>query len=237
MQPMNDQDYRELLLLALAGSKASARRSADRRDALRLRVLNSAAGVRLALEGRILRFDGIAHPFAFEFTPTTDRTEATSLALPGDGFLLNLAVRASAGTPRVGQCFCTVEMVRGQTGATSILGALAAGYVTDTQRLPWPGSPTRHSSDGPGVLRGITGTDPAAGVEITEVVPTNARWHLLMMRAALLTSATVANRFPQFVVLAGASGLFRSDPSGPSPQCVARHFRRRRIASARRDDQ
>ncbi len=43
-------------------------------------------------------------------------------------------------------------------------------------------------------VRSITGTDPAANVEISETVPTNARWRLRALRASLTTDANVASR-------------------------------------------
>ncbi len=210
---MEPTEYPELARLAVA---LSAKASTSPwlftgEDALRVRVFNSVTSCRLVLEGRVLRFDGIAHPFAAEFTPNSDRTESTHLVTVGDGFLLNFSIRASSASPRVGQCFATVEMVRGRLGAVQILGALAAGYVTDTQRFAWPGSPVRTSTDGRGVMRSITGTDPAAGAEASETVPTNARWLLLAFTLRLVTDATVANRHVRLVIDDGATTFFSSD--------------------------
>lgn len=207
---IDQQDYRELVrLVALEQAKLSS--SAwffTGEDALRLRVFNSASGVTVALEGRMMTPDGCVRPFAHELTPATDRTESTVLCRLGEGFLLNVGLRASAGTPRVGQCFATVEVVRGSTGAVTTLGALISGYVTDTSRLPWPGSPARSSVEGPGVIRLVTGTDPAAGAEISETVPTNAKWRLVALRAALVTDATVANRTLSLLIDNGSSVFF-----------------------------
>jgi len=58
------------------------------------------------------------------------------------------------------------------------------------------------------MLRSIAGTNPAANVEVTETVPTNARWRLRALRVALVTAAAVANRRVHFVVDDGATILY-----------------------------
>lgn len=51
-----------------------------------------------------------------------------------------------------------------------------------------------------GRLRTIVGTDPAAGIEVTETVPAGARWRLVALKVTLVTDATVANRFPVLTI-------------------------------------
>jgi hypothetical protein len=182
----------------------------DGADALRCTAFNALAGVELAIEGRYLDLEGQLRTFGERLVPNTDRSIASAIYTLGAGWLLNAHVRAVAGSPRVGQCFALLEIVRGRTGASSPIATLLQGYVTDTSRIAWPGSPIRPSIDGSGVLRSITGTDPAAGAEISETVPTNARWYLYTFRASLVTDATVANRQPVLVVDDGTSELFRA---------------------------
>jgi hypothetical protein len=51
------------------------------------------------------------------------------------------------------------------------------------------------ANDGfPGTIKDFTGTDPAAGAEITETVPANAVWRWIGGLATLVTDATVADR-------------------------------------------
>ena len=163
-------------------------------DALRLTSFNSAASVVLSLEGRFENADGSISPFVRVQTPTTDRTSVSTTFPMGEGRLLDVQLRASAGAPRRGQCFAIVEVVRGLISSQVSLGALVQGYLTDTQRRGWPASPFELSTEGPGVIRSIAGTNPAAGAEILETVPTNARWRLLALMATLVTDATAANR-------------------------------------------
>jgi hypothetical protein len=163
-------------------------------DQLRLRSMNSVAGVVLALEGRVLRVDGTISPISAPHTPNTDRTLATSLHAVAEGWVQNLSVRASAGTPRRGQCYVWVDLVRGQTGAVQPLGTVLKGYATDTSGLAWPGGVNDDPTEGRGCIRRVEGSNPAAGAEFLETVPTNARWRLLGVKVDLVTDATAANR-------------------------------------------
>ena len=64
-----------------------------------------------------------------------------------------------------------------------------------------------------GTPTSVAGTNPAAGAEISETVPTGKRWRVLGLQFSLVTSATVANREVVIVVDDGTNTLFQS-PSG-----------------------
>ena len=164
-------------------------------DSLRVTVVNSAANVRVAIQGRRLDADGIVLPLAYVVVPTADRISTTRIFPLGVGAVVNLAVWASSGAPQPGQTFVVVQIVRGSTGGVELLGTLLQGYVTSTQGLGWPGSPIISSTDGEPALRTIAGTQPAAGAPITETVPTGARWELLAIRFSIATSADPATRY------------------------------------------
>lgn len=184
----------------------------EQNDNLRLRVFNSAAGVTLAVEGRFLQLDGRIVPIQEQLVPATDRTMSTKLLNVGEGFLMNVAIRALAGSPRRGQCWAVLELVRGLTGDIVPLWPLVQDYVTDTSRVGWPGALIRQSAEGPGCIRSILGTNPAAAAEISETVPTNARWRLISFYAALVTDVNAATRVPSFVIDDGANIVQRMGP-------------------------
>lgn len=176
-------------------------------DRLKLTVLNGAAGVTVTLTGRFLAAPECedddpprVQAFAQTLVPATDRSTAFILLPLGEGWLLNAQAIVTAGTPLVGQCFAMLSLVRGGDGATLDLATLAAGYITSLQRVVAPGGSIAGSLDGAGALRSITGTDPAAGAEISEAVPSGARWQLLAFAADLVTSATAANRVPALTI-------------------------------------
>lgn len=174
-------------------------------DHLRITSFNSAAGVTLAIEGRqYVPGKGIV-ALVERHVPNTDRTTASSVFTLAPGWLEAVQVRASVGTPRRGQCFVIVELVRGAPNMTAIpVETILEGYVTDTSRRSGPHMPLELMPDGRGVIRSITGTDPAAGSEVSETVPTNARWCLLSFAVTLVTSAAAANRVPSLVFDDGA---------------------------------
>jgi len=113
-----------------------------------------------------------------------------------EGWLLSFSLQIiSAFVP--GQWLFTVaDIARGSSGGLVAphSGNIWQGYVNVGSSTGWPGTPAKEMTDGPGIIRSITGTAPAAGAEINEVVPANRRWTLLAFRASLTTSATVANR-------------------------------------------
>lgn len=187
----NPLDRAAMPALALGSSRAFY---FSGEDGLRLTSFNSVAGVQLALEGRFLTLEGRVQVFQCFQVPNTDRTPLSTSFPMGEGWLLDVQVRASAASPRRGQTFVSVGVVRGLTAAQVSLSTLLQGYVTDTSPLAWPGSLLEAMASGPGVLRSITGTDPAAGAEISETVPANARWRLQAIQFTFVTGAAVANR-------------------------------------------
>lgn len=183
-------------------------------DALQLSVINSLAGGQtVTIVGRMMLLDGTMRTFSETITPSAARTLQSIQRSLGEGWLLNFSVSASAATTLIGMTWARVQVLRGQTGATSLVASLMAGYVTSSQPIAWPGSPIESSLEGQGNIRSITGTNPAAGVEISETVPTGARWKLLAFSASFVTDATVANRGPVFFVDDGVTVLFATDPN------------------------
>lgn len=163
-------------------------------DNLRITSFGAIAGAEIALEGRLVDPDRGVQAFAERHVPNSDRTAKTTVHNVGSGLLTNAQLRATAGSVLGGGVFAILEIIRGFSGGVQPLGTLLQGYVTSNARLAWPGSPILPSTAGAGRLRSITGTDPAAGVEILETVPANVRWRLYGIRFVFVTSAVAANR-------------------------------------------
>jgi len=164
-------------------------------ESLRVTSLNAVASVALTIGGRFLQLGAVV-PIALEerHVPTTDRTVTTTDHKLGDGWLQGVTVIASAGSPPIGGCYVRVDLVRGRGTSATVLGTLLQGYVSGSQRRTWPGATLESAVAGPGRLRSIAGTNPAAGVEISETVPTGAVWRLLGWRATFVTAAVAATR-------------------------------------------
>jgi hypothetical protein len=169
-------------------------------DTFRLTTIGALAGAVVALEGRVMNPDGCVVPFAERHVPSSTYT-ATTQAIPvPEGILLNAQLRVTTGAAVRGHVFGILEIVRGGGSAAQPLGTILQGYLTSGARLAWPGSAIESSTAGVGRLRSITGTNPAAGVEISETVPAGVRWRLVAFQATLTTSAVVANRFPGILI-------------------------------------
>jgi hypothetical protein len=180
-------------------------------ETLRLTVYNSAANVRVTMSGRRLAYGATTvSEFAQSLTPTTNRLATTLDVTVGEGWLLGLAVRIVAGTPGEGQTYVVVEIGAGFGATFQPLDTLIADTLTAAHRVAWPGSPVRGPLEGPGTVRTISGTTPGAGAEISETVPTGARWELIALRAVLTTAVAVANRLPRFTFDDGLTTFYNT---------------------------
>lgn len=162
-------------------------------DALRLTVHNSQTGAVIAVHYRILTRDQGIHATVYQFGATADRLATAAEFVIGEGYLLNVTVFASAGSPRRGQTFVRLQVIRGRGEAATVLGTLVQGYVTGNQDRAWPGSPLEGSLEGDGYVRLVQGGDPA-GPEARDAVPTGARWELLSWQAVIFTDASGISR-------------------------------------------
>jgi hypothetical protein len=147
-------------------------------------------------------------PIRETHAPNSNRTVNTSIFPLSEGWLLGLDVLAAAGSPSFGQVWACLELVRGREASAQVLQAIAMGFITTRTPLIWPGGANLLPLDGPGHLRSIAGTTPAAGADISETVPTGARWEAIAFGGRLTTSATVANRFPRLTIDDGGAVPF-----------------------------
>src|SRR5262245_49862512 len=209
-------DVDDLLMASWSAKTQAAQRAPHAlyvtgEDQLRLTVLNALASVIVTVRGRQLLLDGRIEPFATTLVPATDRTASQATARLAEGWLLNAHAFVSGASPLTGQTFAILSLIRGEGTAAIELATLAAGSITAQQRLSYPGSAVANTLDSAGALRSITGTQPAAGAEVSETVPTGARWELLAFTVQLVTSAAAANRLPMLTLDDGTTVYFR-DP-------------------------
>lgn len=172
----------------------------SRDDAIQLESWGAVAGVTLGLRTRVLRPDGHVVNHTFSQNASSDRTRVFNVFPGVEGFLLSLIVVEGTTVAAPGQVFARVSLVRGPSASALRTALLCEGYITRHQSAFFPPGRQLSPVEGPGIIRTIVGTDPAANVQISETVPTNARWKLLALYATLVTDATAANRrvFYQF---------------------------------------
>lgn len=128
----------------------------------------------------------------------------------GECWLISFGLQRVSPTGQNVITFAQSLIIRDQnTGAgQNIYGVIWQGFVQVTSGNGWPGTPAKELLDGPGNIRSVVGTTPAAGAEITETVPAFRRWTLLSVRAILTSSAAVANRQVTAVYDDGANAFF-----------------------------
>jgi hypothetical protein len=193
-----------------------------REDRVVVTLWNSVAGATIFLGARFLRPDGVLVPEVQSYSPTSDRTANTFNLTAREGYLLGLHI----GTQTVSQpglCFCTVLVTRPGLPLGNELHTLLAGYVTNSYHPNWPGTALRDLRDGQGALRVILGTQPAAGAEIAETVPTNARWRLYSLTVNLVDGGGAAARFPTLAFDDGATIYSQVGPDTQANGAGATH--------------
>jgi hypothetical protein len=160
--------------------------------------------IAIILNLRFMRPDGeIATTRKVFNTATTSGSFTFTL---GEGFLLSASAYATTGAMQEpGGLFLTLLVVRDIGDPNTYPWILFADYCTNNHFPTWPFGRVIFPQDGPGRIRSITGTVPAAGADISETVPTGVRWILLALRATLTTSATVATRIPNLTLDDGAN--------------------------------
>lgn len=179
-------------------------------DGLFVVVTNSAASQTVTLLGRILLPGGEVQTFQEVLTVVATRAiEEFRLPLT-EGFLLNITAFPGVNT-RKGQTYLRISMIRGSLAAGTVHATMVQDYVYTGHFPSWPVINQPHLVDGRGVIRAVTGTDPAAGANIVETVPTNARWRLLAIDTTLVTSAVVGTRRPR-LTFSNGTAFFISVP-------------------------
>jgi len=182
-------------------------------EQLRISVNCSAPNSTVKISGRQLLTTGQIIPFEYMVSPTSDRAANNyQFALP-EGYLLGLRLRTYAGFP-TGRVFVCAMLVKGELGVTSVLQQIASGYISEYRYLGWPPAIIDPPRGGPGWLRTIVGTNPAAGAEISETVPTNAYWRVQSVYFQLTTDATATPRLPRLIIDDGTNVLATIEAPG-----------------------
>jgi len=172
-----------------------------------VRSWNSLSGLILLVAGRVRDGTGRIRSFQFTHTPASDRAGLEQTDVLIEGTLLDLSVTPQTGTPRRGQCYVTLGLALIQQPTTTYYLELAKGYVTTNGGLIWPGGLYLDSVEGAGFVSLLVGTDPAAGADNLQTVPTGARWRLTSVNTVLTTNATVATRRVHLIIDNGVNWI------------------------------
>jgi hypothetical protein len=135
----------------------------------------------------------------------------TNRVARGSGWVVDGFVGFINGTPGRGQTY-VIAFINGAASGpvANPIAVVAADYV-------YPGNPVQVGvvrpagpSGGRGTLKTVTGTNPAAGVEISEAVPTNTIWQVLSFTAVLVSSGVAGNRAPVLIIDDGTTANRRN---------------------------
>lgn len=184
----------------------------QRDDLMFFRVWTSVPGLNVGLHVRVLDTNGVIFAGDYPTFPTSNRALNSTTFQLTEGFLLSAVCFLAGATVRRGQCFVQVGVVRGAPPTTFVVAGLISDYLVSPEFLPWPGGKWIQPLEGPGARLTITGSVPAAGADIVQTVPTNARWKVVSLRASLTSSAAAGNRNVTAFLGAAGSTYFR----GPS---------------------
>lgn len=177
-------------------------------DRLYVAAYSSVASLVVQFSGYFRKMNGEVIEYAVIVNPTSDRAVTEGNQFFGAGFLLSCVATLASGNASRGQCYVRA-MVQRSTGTPMVkLHNVLGGYVTDDYSPSFPYGKIEGPLEGPGNLRSITGTDPAAGSEMSESVPTGARWRLHGVQVVMVADANVANRQVVLKIDDGTNLLF-----------------------------
>lgn len=168
-------------------------------DYLRVNAWSSIASAGVQLTWKLLLPNGSISSGLREVPSNSDRSLFSSDYRLTEGWLLSVIVNTTNPMDR-GRVYVTVQLRRGDPAGGNIgYHALIQQYISFISIASWPGRAYEDAFSGRGFVRQFEGTNPAAGAEISETVPTNALWRFISLRTTLVNSAAVGSRFPRLV--------------------------------------
>lgn len=140
-------------------------------------------------------------PFSFQFIPVADSSQNTLRFALSD---LPIWVSAIDLYASFGESIAFVTVGLAVNGDT--LYNLCSGFITSLNGVSWPHANLGFSTPTAVMPEIITGSDPAAGAEISVAVSTGQIWEVYGLRFALVTDANAATRTVHVVMkIAGVS--------------------------------
>jgi len=137
----------------------------------------------------------------FKHTTSSAGAQSTSVFLLSD-IPIAVSVVDSLGSFTQGDCYVTVRLLLNG----EVVFETCSGFVYKAKSISYPVNNTNDAIPGRGRIRLISGSDPIAGDEISELVPANRIWHLLTLNFNLVTSGTAGNRQTAVYVGIGSGG-------------------------------
>lgn len=182
-------------------------------DELRVGVQTGLSNIVVGVSGMMCNEYGEYSKFTVTVAATNDRVETVVQQNIGAGWILHARAWIISGTVGSKQVYVNANIIS-NTGTPAVpMFVLLAGYLDNTFQPSFPYEQPSSPLDGQGNLRSITGTNPAAGAEISETVPANVRWRPVAIEAVFVASAAVANRRISLRLDDGANEYYKVEAS------------------------
>jgi len=150
---------------------------------------------------------GITREGSFTFNLITDGSagrETFNFNIPDIPIMLSVV--DSTNSFEQGQLFGVVLLLLNGDP----ISTLTSGLIYSQKSISWPNNVAPDLSPQTGYFRVFTGTDRAAGNEISEEVPANLSWKILGIRFQLVTAATAGSRRVHVVCSVASAPVFEA---------------------------
>lgn len=195
-----------------------------RTDLLSIVTRCSHATTRVDVRMRLLTPDGELRSLRYDVLPNSDRTQREDIFDMAEGYLLSALAVPTAADVQPGQLYVALYLTRGAAPAALWHQLLSAGFASSGFAVSYPYNDSLVGRGAREWDRVITGTDPAAGVEISETVPTGATWDMVTVTFSLTTDATVASRVISLLMDDGASQVSWNRAIAAQPASTTRSY-------------
>jgi hypothetical protein len=160
---------------------------------------------------------GVVQPIQKTIAVAAPYNGPVTLIPLSEGYLLAVAAICNATVQR-GEVFVRAFLVRGSSAFTNGLAfqPLFSDYVTGQNPAGWPGGRILHPTEGPGNIKTVNVSNPAAGADWSYTPSIIVRSQVLSFTALLTTSAAVATRIVRAQFKDGSGNLVAQVPPGAS---------------------
>ncbi len=142
-------------------------------------------------------------PFSLNFTHDGMPDQYSSPQRVSDIPIFLTVHGANTNTQR-GECFVRIFL---RMNSNRVM-TMCQGYIDGLTSLGWPAIQSESELSGHGKLKVITGTNPAAGAEISQTVPFSRAWKIKAINFGLTTDATAVTRLVRLIVTDGTNTIY-----------------------------
>lgn len=179
--------------------------------------------IAIKVTARVLRLHGGIDEYTFYLASVSTRVSQQTNYNLGVGYLLSVRIVDQNASFFHGQFFVNARLYNVVQAVD--IEELCHGYVTAQEVVYWPAGRDQFIFSGHGADNPRIGTNPAAGVEISETIPTNSIALLKSFQFQLVTGAVAATRRVVIVIDDGTNELYRFDSQSTQIISLTRNYR------------